>query len=336
MEKTKEPESRNDYKIIISELGANPLRKIRIAFALMGIIPLLILFYIIIGKNFLYHLFLGSDGFIIGVSIFISVMGFLLAYTLVINMVVKLLSYSSERKRTDEEKTELLLAVTHDIKTPLAVIKTGIHNLLDGMAGVINQAQAEIAQVCLSAVDKTTNFINELLNLSKAVFIRMNYRRQLIDFEKIVKDEVNEIGGLAKKNSQQLGCKILAAETDLWGDKDKLSRAVMNLLSNAVKYTPDGGRIDLILSSDEDTVKFAVINTGPGIPPDKLDRIFNKHERFAQDSKIEGTGLGLSIAKDIVNLHNGHLTVKSQPGKETEFDIILPRDLRTAKRAGRR
>lgn len=319
---------RDDYKIIMSELGANPLRMIRIAFALMGIIPLLVLFYIIIGKNFLYHLFLGSNGFIIGVSIFISVTGFLVAYTLVVNMALKLLSYSSERKRADEEKTELLLAVTHDLKTPLAVIKTGIQNILDGIAGAINKAQAEIARACLAAVNKTTNFINELLDLSKIAFIRMDYKRELIDFEEIVKDEVREISELAKKNSQRVSCKILTTETSLWGDKNKISRAVMNLLSNAVKYTPAGGRIDLALSSDEDTVRLAVINTGPGIPPDRLDKVFNKHERLKLDSKIEGAGLGLCIVKDIVDLHNGHITAKSQPGKETEFSVVLPRDLR--------
>lgn len=328
MRKTEEPERRNDYKIIISELGTNPFHKIRIAFALMGIIPLLVLFYIIIGKNFLYHLFLGSNGFIVGVSIFISVMGFLVAYTLVINMVIKLLSYSSERKHADEEKTELLLAVTHDLKTPLAVVKAGIQNLLDGIAGAINKTQVEIVQICLSAVNKTTNFINELLDLSKTAFVRMNFKRELIDFERVVKDEVREISELAKKNSQHVSCKILATETNLWGDKDKLSRAVMNLLSNAVKYTPAGGRIDLALSSDENTVKLAVINTGPGIPTNKLDKIFNKHERLRLDSKVEGTGLGLYIVKDIVDLHKGHLTARSQPDKETEFDIVLPRDLR--------
>lgn len=325
--KRKQP-IKDDYKIIISELGANPFRMIRIAFALMGVIPLLIFFYIIIGKNFLYRLFLGSNGFIIGVSVFISMFGFLVAYTLVINMVVKLLSYSSERKRADEAKTELLLAVTHDLKTPLTVIKTGIQNILDGITGAINKAQAEIVRACLNAVNKTTDFINELLDVSKITFIRMNFKREFFDFGKIVKDEVNGISELIKKNDLHLSSKVPTQDAKLWGDKEKLSRAVMNLLSNAVKYTPGGGRIDLALSSDDDTVKFAVANTGSGIPPDKIDKIFDKYERFTPDAKVEGVGLGLHIVKDIVDLHKGHLAAKSTPGQETEFSIVLPRDLR--------
>lgn len=328
MKKTNKLEHKGDYKVILSELETNPFQMIRIAFALMGIIPLLVFSYVIIGKNFMYHLFLGNSGFIIGMAVIISTIGFLTAYTLIIKMVMKLLSYSAERKQADEHKTELLLTVTHDLKTPLAVIKTGIQNIMDGIAGGISKTQAEIAQVCLRAVDKTTNFINELLDPSKINFARMNYKRELIDFGEIVKDEVSAIIELAKRSNQQVRYRTLSTETRLWGDKDKLSRVVMNLLSNAVKYTPANGRIDLVLSSDEDTVKLTVVNTGPGIPPDGLVKIFNKRERLKPDSSIEGTGLGLCIVKDIIDVHSGHLTAKSQPDVETEFNVVLPRDLR--------
>jgi signal transduction histidine kinase len=182
--------------------------------------------------------------------------------------------------------------------------------------------------MCMQAVDKTTNFIHELIDISKIKFIRANFKRELLDFEKIALSEISGISELAKKNNQDLKYYVSSKESNLWGDKEKLSRAVMNLLSNAVKYTPAGGRIYVEVSDDEDTVKFKVTNTGPGISPDKMDRLFNKYERFSQDSKVEGTGLGLSIVKDIVNLHKGHLIAKSQPGQETEFDIVLPKDLR--------
>lgn len=328
MKKNRKKEQKNDYKVIISELGTSPFRMIRAAFALMGIIPLLVLFYIIIGKHFLYNLLMGNNGFIVGVSIFISIGGFLLAYSLISNMVKKLLLYSSERKRSDEEKTEVLLSVSHDLKTPLTVIKTGIQNILDGIAGAVNKTQSKIAQGCLNAVNKTTGFINELLEISKVGFIRLNFKRELIDFERIVKDEVSGILELAKKNNQNIRCKILTRNSNIWADRQKLSRAVMNLLSNAVKYTPTGGRIEAFLSADTDTVKFAVINTGPGIQPDELDKIFDKFKRLKTESRIEGAGLGLFIVKEIVDLHKGHLTVRSEPGEKTEFNITLPRDLR--------
>jgi signal transduction histidine kinase len=126
--------------------------------------------------------------------------------------------------------------------------------------------------------------------------------------------------------------KKLTDNTDLWVDQNKMARVVINLLSNAVKYTPKGGIINTVISSDENTVKFSVTNTGPGIPAGQLDKIFNKYERLAAArSDIDGIGLGLSIVKDIVEMHQGHVTVKSEPNKETEFSVVLPRDLRTAR-----
>ena len=103
----------------------------------------------------------------------------------------------------------------------------------------------------------------------------------------------------------------------------------MNLISNAVKYTPEGGSVDVVLSSSDSTVQFSVLNSGPGLGQDEIDMIFKKYERLDKHSHIDGKGLGLSIVKDIIDLHNGHITVHSEPDKMTEFRVVLPKDLRT-------
>ncbi|MCF7871188.1 MAG: HAMP domain-containing histidine kinase [Candidatus Omnitrophica bacterium] len=325
--------SKNDYKIIVSELKDNPLRKIKICFALMAIIPFLVLFYLLIGKNFLYRLFLGANGLIIGIAIFISLLGFLIAYQLIVNMVKKLLFYFLEKRRADEEKLEIISGFSHDLKTPLAVIRTGLQNMVDGVAGVLDKTQQRMASICIKALDRATSFINQIFELAKLKITISNLNRELVDFKYLVKNELSEIAALADKNSQKLSCRILSADSKIWGDKEKLSRVIMNLLSNAVKYADEKGRIDVALSSDSDVVKLAVINTGPGIPQDKLDKVFAKYQRVSPRAKVEGAGLGLSLVKDIIELHKGYITVKSIPNKETEFKIILPRDLRVSTRS---
>jgi len=325
-------QSKDDYKIILSELRVSPFGVIKIAFALMGIIPLLIILYIIIGKNFLYKIFLGNSGLIAGLAILISLIGFLYAYRLVENMLKKLLAYSAERKRADEEKTEFLLAVSHDLKTPLSVIKNGMQNLLDGIGGVLSNVHQGMAKICLDAVKKMNEFIDELLKASEIQFVRMRFKREFMNFEKIVLNELDGISSLAEKNNQKLNRKLEAKNPNIWGDTQKLGRAVMNILSNAVKYTPKGGKIEAILSDDEDTVRLSILNTGPGIKLEEMDKIFKKYERLNKHAGTEGSGLGLSIAKTIVDMHKGHLTARSEPGKETEFDIVLPKDLRSKAR----
>jgi len=328
MEKDKSRKTRSEYKIIISELGLKPFNVINIAFLLIGIIPILSILYVIIGKNFFYDLIIGSNGFIIASAILISVIGFVYAYNLINRMMKKLLAYSYERKRSDDVKTEMLLAVSHDLKTPLTVVKTGMQNLLEGIGGPVSNTHSKIAQVCLNAVNKLIGFINELLNASRTHFVRVNFKRELFDFNELIKKEIDEISTLAKKENQDLRYRILTADTNIWGDKSKLARAVMNLLSNAVKYAPSGGKIDVILSGTEDTVMLAVINSGSQIRPEELNKVFDKFERLESHSEVKGSGVGLSIVKEIVDLHNGHLTAKSEPGKEIEFDIVLPKDLR--------
>lgn len=324
--------SKNDYKIIVSELKDNPLRKIKICFALMAIIPLLVLFYLLIGKNFLYRLFLGTNGLIIGIAIFISILGFLIAYQLIVEMVNKLLFYFLEKRHADQEKLEIISGFSHDLKTPLAVIRTALQNMIDGVTGALDKTQQRMTNICIKALDRATNFINQIFELAKLNITISNLNRELVDFKYLLKNELAEVAALANKNNQELSCKILSVDLKIWGDKEKLSRAVMNLLSNAVKYANAKGRIDVALSSDNNVVKLAVINTGPGIPQDKLDKVFAKYQRVNSKAKIEGAGLGLSLVKDIIELHKGQITVKSIPNKETEFKVTLPRDLRASTR----
>ncbi|NQU95183.1 MAG: HAMP domain-containing histidine kinase [Candidatus Omnitrophica bacterium] len=326
--KRKPREDQNSYKVVISDLGMSPFRIMRASFVLMGILPLLIIFYIIVGRKFLFDIFLGTNGLIAFFAVMISLIGFVYAYTLIANMIRKLVVYSAERKQIDEEKTELLLAVSHDLKTPLTILKTGMRNLTDGIGGALSKVHVGVADHCLRAVDRINRFIDELLDFSKVGFMRTNIKRDLIDLGEMVKNEVDAMSDLARENGQDLRVKIEAKDAKVWADEKKMSRAVMNLLSNAIKYTPKGGKINATVSTDENTTRFTLINTGPGIQPNELDKIFKKYERLDRHSDVEGTGLGLSIVKEIMDLHKGRLTVKSEPGKETEFDLILPRDLR--------
>jgi len=321
-------ENRKKYNLILSDLKDNPLNRIKIGFALMGIIPLLIFIYLLIGRNYLYDLLVGNNGFIVAIAVLISIMGFLVAYRLVIEMMNKLILFFLEKKMADEEKIQLMSAFTHDVKTPLTVIKTGMQNLLDGIGGTLNTVHNKIANMCVKAADNATDFINQMLEIAKIKLNILGLNRELIDLNKIIEKEIKQIEILAQKNNQKISYEINSEDTRLWGDKKQLSRAVMNLLSNAVKYANINGKINIALSSDNKMINMTVVNTGKGIPCDKLDKIFNKYQRLKSDSKVEGSGIGLSIVKDIIELHKGHITVKSEPNFETEFTVSLPKDLR--------
>jgi len=318
----------NEYKLVISELGSDPFRTLDSIFVLMSLIPLLTLFYLINNEDLLQRIFLGNGGFIAALAIFISLTGFLYAYILIRRLVEKLLKYAQERRVADGERTEILLAVSHDLKNPLTVVRGSLDNLLEGVGGPLNEAHAASIRLCLSNVAKLSRFIEEISSASKEDFIRTFLKRGLADLRGIVEDEVNDFMPLAKKANVDLRYQVSPGNFDLWGDEGKLTRVVMNLISNAVKYTPTGGIIEVALFSDPDTVTLLVKNTSSGILSTEMDKIFKKYGRLEKHARIEGTGLGLPIIKDIVDLHNGHITVDAGHGKNIEFKVVLPRNLR--------
>jgi signal transduction histidine kinase len=113
-------------------------------------------------------------------------------------------------------------------------------------------------------------------------------------------------------------------EFTVTADERRVRQAVFNLLSNAIKFTPSGGRIDITALADNDQVEIAVADTGPGIPAEDLESIFEEFEQTSEGKQAEGTGLGLPLSRKLVELHGGRLWVESEPGRGSTFHITLP------------
>jgi signal transduction histidine kinase len=321
-------EDKNIYKIISSELKSNPFMSVKIAFVVMGIIPLLAFSYIILGKNPNYELFSGNNAVIAVIAVSMSIIGYIYAYSLVTNMIKKLLDYYYERKRADDEKTELVIGVLHDLRTPLMVIKAGISNLVGHIHGSLNEEQAEIAERCLKSTDRLSNFINELRHISKEYFVRTDLKRSRIDLSKVVEDEISKIFEHSKEKQKNLLYRLLAADTILWADEQKMSIVVNELFSTILKYMSPDSEVHIILTGNADTVALSV-HVNDMVWPDELGKIFHKYERPEEHAGVKGAGMNLSIVKDIVDLHSGHVTIKNETGNRVEFNIVLPRDLRS-------
>ncbi len=133
---------------------------------------------------------------------------------------------------------------------------------------------------------------------------------------------MREVTVLKEKKDITLKEEFYRGELFTWGDEDKLSEVVNNLLNNAIKYTPEKGEVTLRVFPSDNFVKIEVQDTGEGIPADKLDKIFDKFERFSKSGN--GSGLGLAIAKDIIELHGGKIWAESKLGEGSKFITVLP------------
>lgn len=326
MRRNRKHEKIDYHNIVISELGINPFHMIKSSFALMGIIPLLVIFYILIGKHFLYHLFLGNDGTAITIGIFISIMGYLYAYAHILRMVERLLSYSAERKRADDEKSAFVANVSHEFKNPLGIIKESLVIILDGIYGKINSKQREFLETGKRNIERLIRLVTDLLDISKIEAGKMEMRWEKIDMTPLVNEIITTYERELSKKQLILKKEIPQDIGSIRADKDKISEVVINLLSNAIKYTPPEGNITIRLVGTEKEIRFEISNTGSGIPKESLNKVFNKFERITTE-KREGTGLGLPIAKDIVELHKGRIWLESESGKGSKFTFVLPKNL---------
>ena len=224
-------------------------------------------------------------------------------------------------------KGEFLAMMSHELRTPLNAI-AGYAELLElGIRGPVTEQQRDDLARIRRSQRHLLSIINDLLNFAKIEAGQVRYELAPVNVDDL-------LAGLEALVGPQLAAKSLRYEFRPAGDgvraladRDKLHQVLLNLLSNAVKFTPPGGAVSVAASADETSVRIAVRDTGPGIPPERIDDIF---EPFVQlDSSLvatrEGTGLGLAISRDLARGMDGDVDVESVPGEGATFTCTLRR-----------
>ena len=228
---------------------------------------------------------------------------------------------SEEVRATQESQRDFMANVTHDLKTPLTSIQGYSQAIVDGTAK--NPSQA--AEIIHDEAGRLTRMVTDLTDLAHMRARQTRIRQEPVDLAQIVQTVSQKLSVVADKRGIALTTHIEPAP-DVMGDGDQLVQVLNNLLGNAIKYTPGGGTVRVSLwSTDNSGVSIQVADNGIGIPEQDLPRIF---ERFYQVDKARGpsrgTGLGLAIVNEIVQAHEGHISVNSKPGSGTIFTVWLP------------
>ncbi len=227
----------------------------------------------------------------------------------------------------DRLKAEVVSVASHEIKTPLSVIRGYVSLLIDGIYGEITDVQKKTLEAVSDQVDRLTRLVHRLLDISR--FEAGGGRLELRRIN--VRDFLTELTEGFKVLAFQNGIDFTVYVADdtpvnIEGDADRLNEVLGNILSNAFKFTERGGRISLEGRRDGAGVRVEVSDSGVGIPPDKLPKIFEKFYQVdnAAQPRQAGSGLGLAIAREIVEAHGGTIGAESEPGEGTRFTVILP------------
>jgi len=225
-------------------------------------------------------------------------------------------------RELDQRKTAFVANVSHELKNPLSVIRESMTLILDKVAGDVSEQQKEILVMGKRSTDRLIRLVSDLLDLAHIEAGKMVLKRERVDICALVDEVLKTYEREISKKQLVLQRKIQPDAGFLLGDRDKLTEVIINLLNNAIKYTPRGS-ITVGVTGSPKEIRFEIADTGPGIPEEYFEKIFDKFERIMTE-KQEGTGLGLPIAKDIIELHQGKLWVESEPGKGSTFIFTLP------------
>lgn len=227
-------------------------------------------------------------------------------------------------QQLDKIKSGFVSNVAHEFRTPLMIIKGNIDLVNKGGLGTIVSAQKEMLDSALNVVNRLSRLVNDLLDISKIESGKMELKKEPVDMNNIIEENLTIFDKVIKDKKQKLEKDLTKGLSMVRADKDKITQVFVNLLNNAIKYTPESGSITVKTVSLEHEIMVEISDTGEGVAPDNLDKIFDKFTRVTAEKK-EGTGLGLPIAKDMVSLHNGRMWVKSELGKGSQFYFTLPK-----------
>ena len=218
---------------------------------------------------------------------------------------------------------EFTLHASHELKTPLTVMRTEIETALAD--GDITPAQRDLLASQLEEIQRLTRIVNGLTFLAKADAGQAALQIESVRLDELVRDAFTDTEMLGRP--QNISVELAASdEISVQGDRHRMRQLLLNLTDNAIKYNQPEGRVTIALQRNNGCAELTIANTGPGIPPEKLPRVFDRFYRCdaAHSSEIEGCGLGLSIVEWIVKSHRGEVSIDSAPIEWTTVKVRIP------------
>ena len=232
----------------------------------------------------------------------------------------------TQLKELDRLKSDIIANVSHEFRTPLAIIKAYAELLMDTEQDQAVETQREFLTIIDAETDRLAGMVSDLLDIARLEAGRGNMPRALVQIDDVITEVLSLLQFQAHGRDITVQVDVPPALPALLGNKDVLMTLVRNLLGNAIKFSRPGGTVDVIARQDDGALVLQVIDRGIGIAAEDLPHLFEKFYRAkaAQDAGIRGTGLGLVLVKQAVEAHGGTIAVESQRGEGTRFIVTLP------------
>jgi two-component system phosphate regulon sensor histidine kinase PhoR len=239
----------------------------------------------------------------------------------------------TDLRRLEAVRREFVANVSHELRTPLASIRAMVETL---EAGAIDDQElaADFLERIVGEVDRLASLVDELLDLGRLESGRVTLKLEPLDPADVLARGAERLRPQTERAGLTLKVDVPEGLPDVLADRGRIEQVLLNLVHNAIKFTPSGGAITVDAAITGDRLIVSVRDTGIGIAPAELPRVFERFYKSDRSRRSDGTGLGLAIAKHIVQAHHGAISVESSPGQGATFSFSLP--LATASRTNPR
>lgn len=231
----------------------------------------------------------------------------------------------TEIRKLEKIRSDFVANVSHELKTPLTSIKGFVETLLEG-ALEDKENSRHFLRIIHDHANRLDNLVNDLLDLSYLESQEASLRKEKLGLKDLVDDVLASFKTQLKKKSIEAK-NDLPSNLVVVADKDKIGQVLTNLIDNAIKFNREKGSVSIFSQDSEGKIKVTIEDSGVGIPPKDISRIFERFYRVdkARSRELGGTGLGLSIVKHIIELHRGSIGVESTEGLGSKFYFFLPK-----------
>jgi two-component system, NtrC family, sensor histidine kinase KinB len=224
----------------------------------------------------------------------------------------------------DEVKTNLVSTVSHELKTPLTSIRMGLHLLLEERIGSLNPKQLELLVAAREDSERLLRMINDLLDLARLESGQTRQRLEVVSPSALIEEALPDLRSLAEAHDARLVADAVPDLPEVAVDSRQIGHVFSNFVSNAARFSKAGEEIVLSVKLVGKSVRFSVLDHGPGIAKEFQPRVFERFFRIPGTEESNGVGLGLAIAKEIVVSHGGSIGLRSTAGEGSEFYFDLP------------
>jgi two-component system sensor histidine kinase KdpD len=223
---------------------------------------------------------------------------------------------------TEKLQIALLNSISHDLQTPLVSVLNALNSLRERNAALDDQTRHDLIDAGLKEVDRLNHMLSNLLDMSRIEAGTITLSLQIADIKDLIKAALEQVG--SRHGTHPVHMNIPDNLPYILVDPGLMVQAFINILDNSFKYSPPESSVDITAELRGEQVEIEIIDHGPGIPNDDLERVFDKFYRLQRPNSVAGTGLGLSIVRGIIEAHGGTVNAANNPNGGTIIRLVLP------------